>query len=161
MKRVLVDSSAWYAYLRADDPYHEPVRKALEAWKGRLVTHGYIFDEVLTLVKSRRGHALALRVGDLLRQAEVVELARVTAEDEETAWQFFCRYADKDYSFTDCVSFALMRRLGIEKAVTLDRDFRRAGFETEPEPPAGQVSETAQPYRSGRLRPRELRLRGR
>lgn len=52
MKRALVDTSSWYAFLRADDPDHPAVRGSLERWKGRLVTTNFIFDELVTLVRA-------------------------------------------------------------------------------------------------------------
>ena len=36
------------------------------------------------------------------------------------------------YSFTDCTSFVLMRRLAIEEVATLDADFTREGFRVCP-----------------------------
>ena len=46
------------------------------------------------------------------------------------------KYADQQISFTDCVSFAMMRRLGIGAAFAFDRHFRDAGFQmiTKPQP---------------------------
>ena len=118
-----------------------------------MVTHDFVFDEALTLARSRGGHALACKLGEYLRDSELVDLVRVTSEDQDLAWDRFRRDADKDYSFTDCVSFVVMRRLHIDLAITLDRDFRQAGFETEPESPSGwRVSEEslrfAQPRRN-------------
>ena len=62
----------------------------------------------------------------------VVDLIRTTPQDEATAWEIFAARADKRYSFTDCTSFAMMRRLGIRRAAALDDDFRREGFEVVP-----------------------------
>jgi len=61
-----------------------------------------------------------------------VELLRVTADDEESAWRLFVARADKGYSFTDCTSFVLMRRLGIGTAITIDRHFAKERFTTLP-----------------------------
>ena len=38
------------------------------------------------------------------------------------------RYADKDFSFTDCTSFAVMRELRLQKALTLDHHFAQMSF---------------------------------
>lgn len=147
MNRILVDTSGWIAYLRARDPLHPAVREAADRWEGRLVTTNFIFDEAITLAMSRADHAFARRVGEYLRDSGVTELVRVTSDDEEAAWAWFCRDSDKDYSYTDCVSFAVMRRLGIDRAITLDRHFRQAGFTAEPESHLGwELSEGTRSY---------------
>ncbi len=40
--------------------------------------------------------------------------------------------ADKRFSLTDCVSFVLMERLGIERALAFDARFVQAGFRILP-----------------------------
>jgi uncharacterized protein len=132
VKRVFVDTSAWYAYVRRDDPDHEPVAAALERFQGRLVTSNFVFDEVVTLVAVRLGHGAASKVGDALLDAGTVELIRVEEEDESDAWELFRKRPDKGFSFTDCASFALMKRLRLATAVSTDRHFRQAGFEALP-----------------------------
>jgi uncharacterized protein len=132
VKRVFVDTSAWIAYAKRDDKDHGPVSGTLDAWEGRLVTSDYVFDETVTFVRARLGHPAALRVGEILRDPGVVELVRVTEEDEEDAWAWFKRHKDKVFSFTDCASFALMRRLRVHAAVATDRHFRQAGFQVLP-----------------------------
>ena len=133
MKRVFVDTSAWYSYARADDPDHAAVKDCLKKWEGRLVASNFIFDETVTLVRARAGHHAALRVGEVLRDPRVVEIARINSEDEEDAWAFFRRHRDKAFSFTDCTSFALIRRLRLEIAISTDRHFRQAGFDVQPD----------------------------
>ncbi|MDD5656382.1 MAG: PIN domain-containing protein [Elusimicrobia bacterium] len=132
MKRVFVDTSAWFAAGRREDPGHAAARAALDSWQGRLVTSDFVFDELITLVRKRAGHAAAARAGTLLRSAGVADLVSVTSEDQEDAWVFFLRHKDKAYSFTDCTSFALMRRLRIQAVVATDPHFRQAGFDVLP-----------------------------
>jgi predicted nucleic acid-binding protein len=43
--------------------------------------------------------------------------------DLETAWQIGADYPDQDFSIVDRTSFAVMCRLGIERAASLDDDF--------------------------------------
>lgn len=132
MKRLFVDTSAWYAFVNASDPDHRPVARLLASPRGRLVTSSYVFDEVVTLCRVRLSHPAAVRVGRVLLEARGLDLVRVSPEDEREAWRLFQARADQRYSFTDCTSFSLMRRLGVETAVALDDDFRHEGFETLP-----------------------------
>ena len=61
-----------------------------------------------------------------------VDMVRVTVEDERAAWNLFCERADQRYSFTDCTSFVLMRRLRLPTALALDADFSAEGFGVAP-----------------------------
>lgn len=126
-----MDTSAWLAYANRSDSAHHAVRDALKDFEGRLVTSNFVFDETVTACR-RLGHAVAVLVGGLLRDPEVVDLVRVTGDDERDAWDLFQRRPDKSYSFTDCTSFVLMRKLGLQRVATLDADFAREGFEVVP-----------------------------
>lgn len=133
MERLFVDTGGWYAYANRADPEHKAVKAALGRFRGRLVTSNFVFDEVVSLCLARRlGHAVALTVGGVLMAPQVVDLVRVTAEDERAAWRLFAERPDQGYSYTDCTSFALMRRLGITRAAALDEHFRIEGFEVIP-----------------------------
>lgn len=43
--------------------------------------------------------------------------------DLEAAWRILQGFADQDFSFVDCTSFALMERLGIVDAFAFDDHF--------------------------------------
>lgn len=132
MERLFVDTSAWYAYANRKDPRHTDVSEILRTFPGSLVTSNYIFDETVTLCLYRLGHQVARMVGSVLGDPNEVEMVRVTIEDEVAAWELFLNRADQDYSFTDCTSFALMRRLGLDTALALDADFTAENFAVMP-----------------------------
>ncbi len=132
MDRVFVDTGAWYAYFNCSDPDHAAVSRLLNEWKGRLLTTEYVFDEIVTLVRIRVGHAEACRVGETIRRGTVAMLVDVTSADVESAWRRFVRHTDKVYSFTDCTSFAVMDRLKLGIAAAVDSDFARAGYTAIP-----------------------------
>ena len=132
MERLFVDTSAWFAYLNRSDRDHAAVRKIINQFVGRLATSNFIFDETLSLCLHRLGHDVARSVGSVLLDPTNVDLIRITPEDEQTAWTLFCRRSDQRYSFTDCTSFELMRRLGIATALALDDNFRVEGFQVAP-----------------------------
>ena len=70
----------------------------------------------------------------------VATIEPVGAADLEAAWQMGLSWRDQDFSIVDRTSFAVMRRLGIERAASLDADFaifrfgpnRRRAFTTLP-----------------------------
>ena len=51
----------------------------------------------------------------------------VTAEDVGRAWEVFQRYHDIEWSYTDCVSLAVMDRMEIQQAIAFDKHFRQFG----------------------------------
>lgn len=133
MLRLFVDTSAWFAFANRDDPDHKAVAALLGKPRGRLITSNFIFDETVTLCLYRLGHSVAEKVGRALLDSARVDLLRITPEDENEAWELFCKRPDQTYSFTDCTSFVIMRRLGITTAAALDDDFASEGFESRPE----------------------------
>lgn len=128
-----MDTSAWFAFANRRDRDHAAVAAVLREAGTRLVTSSFVFDEAVTLCAYRLGHPAAVQVGRVLRDPAAVDLVGVTPADEEEAWQLFEDRPDESYSFTDCTSFVLMRRMGIEVAVALDDDFRREGFAVRPD----------------------------
>jgi len=43
--------------------------------------------------------------------------------------EIFKQYQDKDFSFVDCMSFAIMNQQNLSQAFTFDQHFAPAGFE--------------------------------
>ncbi|MFQ5660353.1 MAG: type II toxin-antitoxin system VapC family toxin [Gammaproteobacteria bacterium] len=132
MERLFVDTSAWFTYANRKDPKHKRVGKVLRMFPGRLVTSNFIFDETVSLCLYRLGHRAARSVGSVLQDPNEVDMVSVTIDDERSAWKIFCNRADQRYSFTDCTSFSLMRRLGLDTALALDADFSVEGFQVLP-----------------------------
>ncbi len=132
MERLFVDTSAWYAFINRRDPAHKAVAKVLQQYTGRLVTSNFVLDETLSLCLYRMGHDVATAAGNVLMDPQAVDLVRITSKDEQLAWQLFCARSDQRFSFTDCTSFVLMRRLRIDTALALDGDFRSEGFTVIP-----------------------------
>lgn len=50
----------------------------------------------------------------------------------EKARHLFFQYRDKDFSFTDCTSFVIMREVRLTHAITTDSHFRQMGFQVLP-----------------------------
>lgn len=64
--------------------------------------------------------------------SRVVNIVRVSRELEEKALDIFEKYDDKYFSFTDCVSFAVMQEMNIKEAFAFDEHFSQMGFIRRP-----------------------------
>lgn len=126
---LFIDTSALFALANAKDPDHKKVDVFVRDFRGTLVITNYIFDEIVTLSLARLGHESAVTIGNLLQKSPHIDEVWVTPSDERQAWSLFVSRADKFYSFTDCTSFTVMRRLKIRKCLSLDRHFKQEGFE--------------------------------
>ena len=124
---IFVDTGAWFAAFVPSDPDHGAASTWFDANTEPLVTTDYVVDELLTLLKVRREYARALEAGPLLLGAEVCRLEWVSASDVARAWEVFASHKDKGWSFTDCVSRAVIERLGITTACAFDVHFRQFG----------------------------------
>jgi len=132
VKRLFIDTGAWYALADRKDPDHLRVADFLENQTLELVTTNCVFDESVTLIRYRLGFAAAKSFGDHLLRAGGASLLSVGRRDEARAWDIFTRYRDKSFSYTDCTSFAIMQRLKIDSAVAIDDDFRAFGLNCLP-----------------------------
>lgn len=132
---IFVDTGAFVARYLERDQYHDRAREGWERIareRPPLVTSHDVLDETLTLLARRAGAGFAAERGRRLLASPSLELLRSTAETEAQALRLLERYADQRLSFTDCLSFALMRRQAIARAFTFDRHFALAGFEIWP-----------------------------
>ena len=133
--KLFVDTSAWVAYADLDDRWHPAAREAVNASVGgrvTFVTTDYVLDEAITLLLSHAGHDQAVVFGDNVLKSRQVKLVRVDKGIWDEAWQMFKRYDDKQWAFTDCTSFVVMREMGLHRAFAFDRHFRQAGFQLWP-----------------------------
>ena len=124
---VFVDTSAWLAIYNPRDKYATQASNFLSQHPS-LFTSNFVVDELLTLARNRAGHRVAVQIGDDLWSGRLAKLVHVTQADEQVAWSLFKKYDDKNLSFTDCTSFAVMLRLGLAEAFTFDDDFIQVGL---------------------------------
>jgi uncharacterized protein len=132
---VLVDTSAFHALQNAGDVTEHDVASQiaddLEHDRAVLVTTNYILDETYTLLRQVLGHSRAVAFGHEIQRGGI-EIVQVGESFQRDAWGIFEGYRDKDFSFTDCASFAIMKSIGLEVAFTFDRHFQQFGFRTLP-----------------------------
>jgi predicted nucleic acid-binding protein len=118
---LFVDTSAFYAAADAGDQGHERTREALSSGEP-LVTSDHVVVETWILLRHRLGREATERWWSAVREG-AAQVESVGPADLEVAWGIGQAFADHDFSIVDRTSFAVMQRLGVYRAATLDRDF--------------------------------------
>ncbi len=131
---IFIDTGAFLARYVARDQHHAV---AIDYWqvlkdsRRKCFTSNFVLDETLTLLARRTTHVFAARTSQQLLLIQVAGYLRPDENDEIAAVELFQRYADQSVSFTDCISFVLMRKMNIQCAFTFDH-VAVAGFTIEP-----------------------------
>src|SRR5687767_7057718 len=105
-RRVLVDTSAYFALANPYDASHAEVRRIVS----ELITRRYgtfttnlILAETHALLLTRVDRDVALQILTSIDESSTVTV-RVSARDERRAREILRQHADKDYSLTDATS---------------------------------------------------------
>ncbi len=132
---IFVDTGAFVGRYIKQDSHHRRARRAwleIERRRRHCLTSSFVLDETFTLLGRRSSYSFAAERARALLQSAALVILRPDAEDEMKAVDLFAKFADQEVSFTDCVSFVLMRRHRLRQAFTFDRHFVDAGFEVFP-----------------------------
>ena len=128
---IFIDTGAFIAKYFNRDQYHQ---RAVEIWN-RIGTDGehcftsnFVLDETFTLLARWAGYEFAVQRARNLYASHALKIIRPDEKDELSALDFFTKYADQHVSFTDCISFVIMKREKIDRAFSFDRHFQLAGF---------------------------------
>lgn len=124
---VFVDTGAWYATVIAGDSRHVAVHAWLRGKPLPLLTTDYIIDETLTLLRARGKRARSLTLGRRFFDLDECMIHHVDETDLRRAWELFRDQPQRDWSFTDCTSRAVIQRLHIKYILTFDHHFRQFG----------------------------------
>jgi predicted nucleic acid-binding protein len=123
-----VDSSFWIALQRLKDPHHQEARLLFADQECALVTSNHVVGETWTGINRRSGHLHAVRFLDRVERTDRLEIVRAGEDVERDAHRWLRRHDEREYSFVDATSFALMRHMEILDALAFDGVFSAAGF---------------------------------
>ncbi len=130
---IFVDTSAFYAFYDHSDQDHAKAVAGFEkVKKSKLYTTNMVLAELFTLLRMRGSVETTTRIGRAVLSSELLEIVRPGLTEEAQALEWFGRVPADDLSFVDCMSFAVMKRRGLHKALTFDGHFQDAGFEVLP-----------------------------
>jgi len=125
---IFVDTSFWVATIAANDANHREATQLARDASDRLVTSNHVRGETWTFLNRRYGHAPAVSFVDALGRTARLRVEFVSRDLEDEALRWLRRHDEREYSFVDATSFALMRSLRVREALAFDGDFAAAGF---------------------------------
>src|SRR6185503_10745516 len=108
---VFIDTSGFLALWDAGDAHHHAaihLQKELAAKRRRLLTSDYVLDESITLLKVRHSQKAACDFIRTIGSTRMLSVEWVGSDRFQLGADFFVRHADKEWSFTDCISFVIM-----------------------------------------------------
>lgn len=129
---IFVDTSGFYALLVRRDDQHDAAREVVSRSRSRkraFVTTDYVLDETATLLKARSLSHLLRPLFERVLDSRACRVEWIGSDRFRRTMDFFLKHQDQNWSFTDCVSFCVMKELKIRRALSKDRDFRHAGFD--------------------------------
>lgn len=128
---IFVDTGAFLArYLERDQHHSQAIAvwKRIEDDKEWFCTSNFIIDELATLLARRSNYWFAVQKIRGIYDSDLINILRPDEAEERIAVTFFAKYSDQEVSFTDCISFAIMKTRGIKSAFSFDRHFDLPGF---------------------------------
>jgi uncharacterized protein len=124
MKRWLVDTGPFVAYLDRADSVHDDVTACIDRFTGQLTTTGAVVTEVMYFLSEVQDGPLSF--AELLVRARVQIVDVLQASRIMAAAALMKKYADTPMDFADATLVGAAEQLGIVDVLTLDR----RGFST-------------------------------
>jgi len=128
---IFVDTSGFYSLLvRRDDKHAEATRILQSAAHEQhgFVTTDYVLDETATLLKARDCGHLLHDFFDTVLASAACQVEWTDAERFHAVKTYFLKHVDQHWSYTDCLSFRVMKERRLRDALTKDAHFEQAGF---------------------------------
>jgi uncharacterized protein len=130
-ERVFCDTSFFIALENCDDPYHEKgctLAFQLIQEKAIFLLHWGIVLEIGDGFAKLKRRLAGMRLLEQFFNEEIYVIAPIKNDLLQEGIHLYQSRPDKDYGLTDCLSFTLMRREKIVKALTADYHFQQEGF---------------------------------
>lgn len=135
LEDIFIDTSAWIALVDKDDSHHKeaalsypPLLKNCR----NLITSNLVIAETYIIILNELGHKLAIDFLEKLKASPRILKVYSNEDTEEEGELILAKYGDQNFSYTDAVSFVIMKRQRIKKAFCFDKHFLIAGFVSVP-----------------------------
>jgi predicted nucleic acid-binding protein len=128
MKTVFADTFYFIAQLSPGVEAHQKANAFTAAYAGRFVTSDWVLVELADALARPPNRARLVRFVEILSLMHDMTIVPADRANFQQGLDRYRQRLDKDWSLTDCISFAVMEREGITEALTGDHHFEQAGF---------------------------------
>ena len=128
MSRVFADTAFFVAFVNPRDAWHTLAMETGEHLNGTVFTTDYVLVEFGNALCASRDRHLFTEFVAFMRGELRFEIIPASPELLEAGFTLYSERPDKNWSLTDCISFALMKERNLANALTTDHHFTQAGF---------------------------------
>lgn len=127
--KIFVDTLFIVASINQRDQYHQKALELAKAFENYpLITTDAVLLEVGNALSSNHKNQ-AFELISAFLDSDDVEVIRLTPDLFAEALSLYKQYQDKSYGLVDCVSFVVMKKNQVDRALTFDKHFVQAGFQ--------------------------------
>jgi len=128
--KIFIDTSAFFAIMVESDKNH---KIALEIFNKVSLNYSPctgepVLSETFTLLKRKFGIYAAVEFGNIILLSTHLNIFYIEGDLFSRSWEIFTKYKDQDFSFVDCLSFAILKKENISKVFSFDKHFNYMGY---------------------------------
>lgn len=122
---IFIDASFYLAVLNPHDSNHHKVLGFTEQYQDEdYITSQAVLGEVLTVGSQRFHRPATIEFVERILESETVVVLE-SQDLMDRTFKIFKQIRNKNISWVDCYSFAIMEKYEVETALTFDKDFQR------------------------------------
>lgn len=125
---VFMDTFGLIAWINARDAAHQRVKSYLDAYSGIIVTTECVLLEFADAFSLSKTKPFAIEAIKRIHRLPMFQVIGHDPAVHRAGFDLYETRSDKDWSLTDCISFAVMTQRGLTEALTADHHFEQAGF---------------------------------
>ena len=128
---VFVNTSGWLALYDRNNPNHEAAKQLWDDLRNqpvRFATTDYVLDQMYTALKTFGSLQSAQAFHELVANSSLIRLFMVDSVIFDRAWDVFMDDEQPNWTFTDCINYAVIQYLGVSEVFTFDPTFTAPGL---------------------------------
>jgi predicted nucleic acid-binding protein len=123
-----MDTFGLIAWINTRDAAHQRVKSYLDSYSGSIVTTEWVLLEFADALSLSSTKPFAIEAIKRIHRLPMFLVVGFDPAVYQAGFDLYQARSDKDWSLTDCISFAVMTQRGLSEALTADRHFEQAGF---------------------------------